>query len=518
MRIVVGTALAIGIVALLPTAAGGASGGGWVSPPTVLAPRGAGVVDVAVTSGGGAVVVWGAGDSVQESTRVAGRGWGPPSSFGSALTPVGWRLAVDRAGDVFVVGTQYDQSLSQAAPLRVLAYERANGTNVWNGPVVLSGPVSEYDESDPDLAGNDAGEAVVAWTGIERYGDLPVARAALLRADGTWEAAQNLGYAGPTYSSPSAAIDAQGDALVVWARGPIAYAESRLAGSAWGEAVVLSQHAYGGYAGVAMNRRGDALAVWLERDDTGHVAPVSSFRPAGVSGWMPTTRTPINNLNSADFVSFVLDDAGNATLVAPGLNGEIVATTRAVGAVSWAEPVALGDDGYGSGQHPLCLSPHSAVDATGGVVVVWGGAALHAARRLAGSSTWEKTVIVAPSGGCGSLALAGDSAGDAVAVWHGGGGSPNASVLDSTPPVLTKLVIPRTARSRHRVRFAVTASDLWSSVASPPLWRFGDGTSRRGTVVNHLFRRPGRYRVSVTATDQAGNTAVSTATIRVTPA
>jgi len=67
-----------------------------------------------------------------------------------------------------------------------------------------------------------------------------------------------------------------------------------------------------------------------------------------------------------------------------------------------------------------------------------------------------------------------------------------------------------------KVRFAVAASDVWSDLATPPLWSFGDGGTAHGITTQHIYRRPGRYRVRVTARDHVGNTTTTTATIRVT--
>jgi hypothetical protein len=421
---------------------------------------------------------------------------------------------------VLVVGHQYDPSLSQAAPLRVLAYERASGSEAWSGPIVLSGPVSDYNESNVALAANERGEALVAWTSTQRYGDLPVTHAALRRTDGSWESVQNLGYGG--YLPPSVAIDARGDAVAVWTRDvspPIVYAEFRPAGGSWGPATVLSE---GGGATVHMNRRGEALAVWVASTSTGHFGLVSSFLSAGTSSWAPPSPIPTHDpTGGAGYygIPFALDEAGQATLVGEHGNGEVEVLTRPA-AGDWTEPVALDDAGSSDiALDSYCVQPEVAVDATGDAVVVWGGADLRAARRQAGSSGWQPTQIAAQGPACFQLALDVDPAGNAVAVWNASEEAAtqlDASVLDVTPPVLTKLVAPRKARARRRVRFSVATSDLWSSVKSQPLWRFGDGTSRYGTAVDHVFRRPGRYRVGVTATDQAGNTTASIATVRVT--
>lgn len=533
-------------VIVVPAAAGGTTGGRWISPTVVLDPRGGSDASVALAPGGVAVAMWNS-NGVLVTTRPAGGGWSPSLRLSEwSLDPflrTCWTspdLAVDAAVGALVACDRYDPS-TKPQDQSVVAFERTGTSGSWRGPLTVSQPV--YNQSVLALAADDAGEAVLAWTSIERYGDQQVTRAALRSADGTWEPPQNLGYAGSSYvitTSPSAAMDAQGDALVVWTGGPLGpvngtvtsqsrvYAEFRPAGSAWGPAVVLSQRAIDdGNATVAMNRRGDALAVWGERDDAGHEMLISSFRRAGTSAWTPSSRIPITDpdvaLRPNAFVdppsfSFVLDDAGNATLVAPRASGAVEAVGLPAGATGWDGPAVLGDAGSNSAGD--CVRPRIGLDKAGGAVVVWGGYELRSTRRPAGATTWGPSVAVDYRSAC-RPALAVSPAGDAVTIWNRGDRDSStglhAAVLDATPPVLRRTVIPRVAQVRRPVRFSVSATDLWSSLVRPPLWQFGDGSKSSGAVVYHAFPRPGRYRVSVTAIDQAANTTTSTANVHVTP-
>jgi hypothetical protein len=126
---------------------------------------------------------------------------------------------------------------------RVVAYERAANSDVWNGPIPLDSPT--WDPWGPDVAINDSGLAIVAWKNADRPGDLPVIRAAMRHADGTWEAPENLGYGGP--NPPSALIDDRGNTVVVWTRSGSSdasvYSEFHPAGGIWQSAVLLSDHA-----------------------------------------------------------------------------------------------------------------------------------------------------------------------------------------------------------------------------------------------------------------------------------
>lgn len=516
-------ALFVAVLSVALCVGGGAArsstpSGRWL-PPTVVDPLGGHSAEVALAPGGVAVAAWS-----RNVTRVSTRGTN--HEWVQSSTPVAGdllfqRLAIDGSGDALLTGVQQDGS-----NWKVVAFERTAGLTTWSGPIAVAPPA--YDPGPPDLAVNAAGQAAVAWTSTGNRGELAVARAALRRSDGSWESPQNLGYASGSSSPPSVALDGQGDALVAWTRGSslddAVYTEFRPAGRAWEPAVVVAQHAIDDNVAVRMNRRGDALVIWGDRDASGRYTLVSSLRPAGTVGWTLPTPIPVDEpleaLSSFYGLSFALDDSGNATLVARRGNGEVEAATQANGA-SWVGPVRLGD--AGSSEPSLtdhwCVHPEIALDAKGDAVVLWGGADLHAARHQAGTSAWEPAQLVARGPACFELAVAADAAGNAVAIWNATAEAVtrlDAVVLDVTPPVLKKVAVPRTAPGGRRVRFTVAASDLWSALAGRPLWQFGDGTSGHGFTLQHVFRRPASYRVRVTAVDQAGNAASLAATVRVT--
>jgi hypothetical protein len=134
---------------------------------------------------------------------------------------------------------------------KMVARHPAGGT--WSSPVVI-GP-----SANPVLAGNGAGDAVLAYV---YQGDVD----AIVEAAGEpWSAAaaSTLSTAG-AQSAPSLAIDGQGDALVAWetpAGGiDVAY---HPAGSAWHPAIPLDDQAVGNVApSVAFTPGGAATIVW----------------------------------------------------------------------------------------------------------------------------------------------------------------------------------------------------------------------------------------------------------------
>lgn len=506
--------------------AGDAPRGGWLPPIVGFASYESADASVAIAPNGVAVAVWHAYETgLTAATKLPGGSWQVVPLIHESLRH---SVALDDDGNALV--TAWHQEGPNYDPLsRVVAFTRRAGSGAWSGPVAVSGTETTTDGG-PALAMNGHGQAIAVWIG--RDGETRVLRAALRSEDGSWSAPETLREAN---SAPSVAIDGRGDAVVVWAStmtgNTDVYALVRPAGSGWQPAVRLSSRAeLWGRVQVTMNRRGDALAVWGERDRSGKLALVSSRRAAGTTSWTPQSQIPVSEpeqpLQALDGISFALDESGTATLLGQTHAGQVEAATENADAPAWRGPVVLGDGGplasyapYGS--DVVCVEPRIGLDASGGALAIWGGAALYAARRPAGSETWETPVTVAAGPACFGRALAVAPSGDAVAIWNPSKDNVfrlDAAVSDVTPPVLEQLDVPSSTRTRHRVCLSVAASDLWTTLDGPPLWEFGDGARARGLVVRHVYRRPGRYLVSVTVDDLAGNHATSTAGILVKPA
>jgi len=78
-----------------------------------------------------------------------------------------------------------------------------------------------------------------------------------------------------------------------------------------------------------------------------------------------------------------------------------------------------------------------------------------------------------------------------------------AAGFDTVAPAITNLALPVTGPALFPVPFSATATDAWST---PKLaWSFGDGATADGGSTTHRYENPNAYDVSVTATDDAGN-------------
>jgi hypothetical protein len=86
--------------------------------------------------------------------------------------------------------------------------------------------------------------------------------------------------------------------------------------------------------------------------------------------------------------------------------------------------------------------------------------------------------------------------------------------VDNQPPTV-RLRSPLRARAHAKVRVSASVLDVGSGLAARPLIAFGDGGKGRGFRLAHIYKRPGRYVVSIQATDRAGNTTLVRRAVRI---
>jgi PKD repeat protein len=97
--------------------------------------------------------------------------------------------------------------------------------------------------------------------------------------------------------------------------------------------------------------------------------------------------------------------------------------------------------------------------------------------------------------------------------------------VDVTPPAALYVTVPPTPQAelfqgtfRWNLLFnASTSYDQVSGIAAY-FWSFGDGTNASGVEVTHAYNEPGTYNVTLTVTDIAGNSAVKSDTLNISPA
>jgi len=120
-----------------------------------------------------------------------------------------------------------------------------------------------------------------------------------------------------------------------------------------------------------------------------------------------------------------------------------------------------------------------------------------------------------------SVGLSVDGAGDLLALVSRGANPLRVSAVfaDVAPPTLRPSASPRRPRAGQTVTLRSGALDAFATIRSRDVrWVAPRGVSvhtLRGARIRVRFLRPGRYRISVNATDRAGNRTSRTLRVRV---
>ncbi|MGI8622567.1 MAG: PKD domain-containing protein [Solirubrobacteraceae bacterium] len=274
---------------------------------------------VAINDRGDALAVWSGG----AAERPAGGTW----SKVEGLSPVGFlEVALNERGDAVVVssinaGTDPYQDLVKAQ----------SGTvgGSWSAPKELSRFPEPSDcpcETRPVRVALDGkGNAVAVWEGTQEP-PLPrnrIVQAATRSPSGDWSDVERLSTPAQAGQTPDVGVDGQGTAVAVWrayyppspalpfvgpSNGTVQTA-SHPAGGSWGARQDLTPvQQTANRPRVAVNERGDAVAVWVRSEFTDFV--VAANRPAG-GAWGQTQDLSTNIIfNSAPQVA--IDSEGDA--------------------------------------------------------------------------------------------------------------------------------------------------------------------------------------------------------------
>jgi len=302
------------------------AGGGFSAPVDLSAAgRDADLEQVAVDGAGDAVAVWRRFDGskyiVQAAVRPAGGSFGAPVDLSAAgQNADAPQVALDPAGNAVAVWDRYD---SAGHTIAQAAVRPAGGS--FGMPVDLSAAGNHAQGA--QVAVDQAGDAIAVW---RRYnGTKWIAQAAVRPAGGSFAMPVDLSLSDLDASLPQVAVDAAGDAVVVWdhfdtfnGNNSTVQATVRPAGGAFGAPVDLSKagiKAYGSH--VAMDPAGDAVAVW-ERSDGDFVVQAAA-RPAGGSFGAVQDVSVSTGVPSA---RVAMDPAGDAIAVWQGYTDPVLRT------------------------------------------------------------------------------------------------------------------------------------------------------------------------------------------------
>ncbi|MDX6512155.1 MAG: hypothetical protein QOE36_1659 [Gaiellaceae bacterium] len=306
-----------------------------------------------------------------------------------------------------------------AALASFLFAEPASAAPAWLPPVQLAGPQAA---TTPDVASDPVGDAAAVWD--TQSGAQYEVHASLHRAgSGAWNAPDLLATS-ENPASPRVAMDAAGDALVVWTQWhdgqPTLSSSFRRAGdAAWGPVQSIVDTIGAAPSGVflSFDGAGNALVCWVEYSDTG-TALRTAYRPAAAGAWQAPVEVPAGLVQTA--------------ALAVGVNGEAVLAWSKFDSTGdgtrYVVQAALGSGGTWSAHAELVSSPGFVtgpavtVDARGEATVAWseldgGNTVIWAASRPP-AGTWQpRTRLSFADGNASFPDLGSDAKGDVLAVW-----------------------------------------------------------------------------------------------------
>lgn len=523
-----GIGLLLGAVSSLGLLMAPIAQAGWL-PPVNLSEAGehTGAPQVVLDAEGNATAVWetwnGEDTVIESAYRPAGKGWQTPVDISEAsgeTTLVSGehdasypQIAVDGQGDITVVW----ERATGADGTVVQAVYRPAGAG-WGEPVDISEVGVRASAQEPWIVLGEGGNATAGWKRGE------VIHSAYRPAGGNWQTPVDL--SGPEAFVPKAAADAQGNATSVWmhydgSKYVVQAAYAPANGSLQAPTTLSEAGEEGGDPYIAVNARGDALAVWDGHYGDNDVVR-EAYRPAGGS-WQATVDVSGEN-EEIESLRVALDTQGDAVIAWAGSPKEAGGYDTARAAYrpaggNWQAPTSLSENGGNA------FPTDVAFDQAGNAVVVWERSdgtdnIAQAAYRPAGGGWQEPTslseqgrksfdpMVVLDAEGEASAAQ-----GDATVVWTSGQGEGcGEGPKCSDPTTYTvqaagydaiehpeTLEAPIVGEVGAPVAFAAASDDVWS-----PLLNFGDGTSEPSADATHTYAEPGEYTVTFSSTEVLG--------------
>ena len=424
------------------------AGGAWNTPVQVTSS--AANPQLSVDSGGNALAAWAAGGNILASYKPAGGAWQSAVTVATGTTALG-DVEVDpsAAGRFALVwsasGTVYF-NLDSSGSLGAIPQQVDSGLSAVYNPTVA-------------VDSNGHPMVVYAYLSGANYG----VRAAL-RPASTWSPTDMITQSTTsTNDTTGVGFDANGNATITWDQGNVVWARQWVAG-VWKNAAQLSSTSNAGYSAtgprVSVEPTGSAAVVWTYTDNS--MSPDHKVQ----SGTFDTSNFhytyDVGDPTYLDYDHPQLTHAGGGTLALYRVHD------------------------YVASNYQVRSAPHGVNDYAFGTV------------KTAGTSNSQPNLPVA---------VAGDPAGNATAVWTVGSALATA-VYDAVAPSQSSVSVPATAVAGSSTTFSLTSSDRWGPITTH--WNFGDGTTASGDSVTHAYANAGTYTVVAESTDAAGNSTGST--------
>lgn len=298
------------------------AGSGWGTPAMIESDdtKDAYLPRIAIDATGSALVVWEQYDNDDPDTQAsiwanrytAGSGWGTATLIGSddAIIASGPRIAVDGAGNALAVWSQSDRTRTNIWANR---YTAGSG---WGAATLIESD-DTGDAYDPQIASDDAGNAIAVWGQFDgTHYDI---RANRYTAGSGWGTATLIESDAGQAARPQIAVDAAGTALAVWEQNDGSrhniWANRYTVGSGWGMATLIESEDTGPATDpqIAVDAAGNAMAVWQQHDGTRR--NIWANRYTAGSGWGTAALIESEDDGGASRPEIAIDAAGNAWAV-----------------------------------------------------------------------------------------------------------------------------------------------------------------------------------------------------------
>lgn len=265
-------------------------------------------------------------------------------------------VAMDAAGNAVAVWDQSDGTLGNIWANR---YTPSGG---WGMPQLIETNSAQV-TSLPEVAMDSSGNAVAVWGQLD--GSTNSIWANRYAPTTGWGTAQlietnNTGNA----LDPRVAMDASGNAMVVWWQSNNIWANSSTPAGVWGTAQLIETNA--ALPKVSMGSAGIAIAVWEKSDGTTKSIWANRYTPAG--GWGTAQLIETDNTGTTRDHQVAMDSSNNAVAVwgqTVGIRKNIWAN-RCNPAGVWSTAQLLETDEVG-----FWAEPQVAMSSAGNAVVVW---------------------------------------------------------------------------------------------------------------------------------------------------
>jgi hypothetical protein len=246
-------------------------GSGWGTAQEIdVSSSSISAANIAVDASGNALALWlestPAGRQIWSNSYSVGSGWGAPATVGQASSAINtMTFGMNAAGQAVVL------TLASGPNEDNVYATRATPGGGWSAPVQLDFDPRISGASGQKVVVDAAGNAVAVW--FEDYVDSPdEVWSSRYDTESGWSAAEKIGTTGAAGSDLDIAIDKAGNALAVWSRfdsstdsGSI-MATRYIAGRGWSTAVIIDPNNDNGAFGprVAIDGDGNAVVAWTQ--------------------------------------------------------------------------------------------------------------------------------------------------------------------------------------------------------------------------------------------------------------